>query len=99
MELIVATFLERYKEQLEEVALQLLDVALQLLDVALQLLDVALQSFGGFQQYHISSSATPQEPQRLGVDVFQLMMSSSRQQSVRLSRKEPAQNQKDKPGE
>ena len=60
-------------------------------------LDMAVQSFGGFLRYHVSSSATPQEPQHLRVDAFQLMMSSSRQQSLKLPRKkEPPRNQKDK---
>ena len=51
---LVAAFLGRSKEQLDEV------------DTSVPL-DMAVQSFGGFLQYHVSSSATPQEPQHLCV--------------------------------
>ena len=81
---LVAAFLGRFKEQLDEVDT----------NVAL---DMAVQSFGSFLRHHVSSSVTPQEPQRLRVDAFQLMMSSSRQQSIKLPRKkDPPRNQKDK---
>ena len=81
---LVGAFLGRSKEQLDEV------------DISVPL-DMAIQSFGGFLRYHVSSCGTPQEPQRSRVDAFQLMMSSVRQQSVRLPRKkEPPRNQKDK---
>ena len=81
---LVGAFLGRSKEQLDEV------------DISVPL-DMAVQYFGGFLRYHVSSCGTPQEPQRSRVDAFQLMMSSVRQQSVRLPRKkEPPRNQKDK---
>ena len=81
---LVAAFLGRSKELLDEV------------DTCVAL-DMAVQSFGGFLRYYVGRSATPQEPQCLRVDAFQLMMVSSRQQSIRLPRKkDPPQNQKDK---
>lgn len=52
-------------------------------------LDMAVQSFGGFLQYHVCSCTEPQEPQHSGIDAFQFMMSSCRQQTLGRPWKKP----------
>ena len=79
---LVGVFLGRSKEQLDAV------------DTSVPL-DMTVLSFGGFLQYQVSSCRKSQEPQQSRVNAFQVMMSSIRQQSVTLPRKEPP-NQKDK---